>query len=278
MSRSASLSINLILTLLEVHGVPPAELAGWGMRIVDWAREVENDYIGSPCGELDQVMIYFARAGSGTHYRPRERSVSHVPLPAAAADHQLVCLDTGTVRGGLERATYPVRRAECEQLVALAAPELGIRCLADVRSPALYRAIRARFAATHPALCDRLAYVYQAQRRLPRLLAAWRRGDFAAVGAVLRADGRGLRDLYRISGPELDSMCEIARSVPGVLGERMLGGGDVGAAAALARGEAVPRLQEAVARDFPRRHPALAGRWAVHACRTADGVVSLPGL
>ena len=45
MSRSASLSLNLILTFLEVSGISETD----GMRIVDLAQAVENDDIGSPC-------------------------------------------------------------------------------------------------------------------------------------------------------------------------------------------------------------------------------------
>ena len=50
------------------------------LRIVDLAQAVENDYIGSPCGQLDQIMILFAKEGMGTHYNPRDRSVRYVPL------------------------------------------------------------------------------------------------------------------------------------------------------------------------------------------------------
>ena len=78
------------------------------------------------------------------------------------------------------------------------------------------------------------------------MLKAWREGDVATVGAIFRADGIGLRDQYRISGPELETMCDIARTVPGVLGERMLGGGDKGAAGALALAPAARALRRAV--------------------------------
>ncbi|HLB73936.1 MAG TPA: hypothetical protein VJJ98_07950, partial [Sedimentisphaerales bacterium] len=46
MSRSASLSLNLILSLLDVNGIEIEEK----MTIIDLAQTVENDYIGSPCG------------------------------------------------------------------------------------------------------------------------------------------------------------------------------------------------------------------------------------
>ena len=92
------------------------------------------------------------------------------------------------------------------------------------------------------------------------------------VGAVFRADGLGLRDRYRLSGPELETMCDIARSVPGVLGERMLGGGDKGASGALVSASAVTALRRAVGTAYPRSHPERAGSFAVHECRMVDGV------
>ncbi len=67
-------------------------------------------------------------------------------------------------------------------------------------------------------------------------------------------------------------MCEIARTVPGVLGERMLGGGDKGAAGALVRAESVEALKIAVDTQYPRRYPHLADKYAVHACNLVDGV------
>ena len=39
-------------------------------------------------------------------------------------------------------------------------------------------------------------------------------GDIVTVGRIFREDGLGLRDDYKISGPELETMCDLARSVP----------------------------------------------------------------
>ena len=107
------------------------------------------------------------------------------------------------------------------------------------------------------------------------MLEAWKAGDVEAVGRVFRADGIGLRDQYRISGPELETMCDIARTVPGVLGERMLGGGDRGAAGALVRPESVDALRKAVETGYPRSHPAYGDAFAVHVCNVVDGISTL---
>lgn len=270
MSRSASLTLNLILTFLEVNRIPVKN----DLQIIDLAQAVENDYIGSPCGQLDQLMIYFAKAGMGTHYNPKTRAISYVPLGKGAIDFRIVGLDTGTVRPGLEKSTYKIRRAECEELVGLAGPEFGITCLADVQTDSQYQAIADRF----PQLAPRLRYIYQAQQRFYKMLEAWKSGSVEDVGRIFRQDGIGLRDDYRISGPELETMCDIARSVSGVLGERMLGGGDKGAAGAIVRADAVEELRNAVKTAYPRSHPEYATKSAVHVCSIVDGVTVLPGI
>lgn len=272
MSRSASLCLNLLSVMLAANGHTLDDR----MQLCRLAQSVENDYVGSPCGILDQVMIAFARRGFGTHYDPATAQVRHLPLGASAPDFRLVALDTGTVRPGLEQSTYVIRRRECEELAALLAEPFGIHRLAEVRDAALHDRIQRWLGPQRAHLGDRLRYVFEAQQHLGRMLDAWRQGDVATVGAMFRVDGFGLRDRYRISGPELESMCEIARTVPGVFGERMLGGGDKGAAGAIAAATAVPALRAAVAQDYPRRHPALAQRFAVHELQIEDGIAAVP--
>ena len=147
-----------------------------------------------------------------------------------------------------------------------------ISCLADVKDESLYEEITARFGAEHPELCERLDYIYYAQRRFYEMLDAWRAGDIETVGRIFRRDGIGLRDDYKISGPELETMCDIVRTVPGVLGERMLGGGDKGASGALVKADSVEAVKAAVEHAYPRSRPAFADKYAVHVCKVVDGV------
>ncbi len=275
MSRSASLSLNLILSLLEVNRI---EL-GDQMRIVELAQAVENDYIGSPCGQLDQIMILFGKEGKGTYYNPAKRSVDYMDLGAGATDFRIVVMDTGTDRPGLEKSTYAIRRRQCEELAALLGKAgYPVKCLADVKDQSLYREIIERFGSEHGDLCDRLTYIFGAQKRFYEMLDAWKAGDIETVGRIFREDGRGLRDDYKISGPELETMCDIVRTVPGVLGERMLGGGDKGASGALVCAESVEAVAAAVDLAYPRSRPDLAEKYAVHVCKVVDGVRVYEGL
>ena len=269
MSRSASLCINLILSLFDANGIEVENK----MQIVDLAQAVENDYIGSPCGKLDQTMVLFAKEGMGTYYNPKDRSIEYVPIGQGAIDFRIVVLDTGTDRPGLEKSTYAVRRRQCDKMVALLQKTgIAVNCLADIKDQSLYDQIEGQFGRSHADLFDRLDYIFHAQKRFYTMLDAWRSGDVETVGKIFRQDGLGLRDDYKISGPELETMCDIVRGVPGVLGERMLGGGDKGASGALVRAESVDAVKQAVDTAYPRSRPAFANKYATHVCKVVDGV------
>lgn len=275
MSRSASLTLNLILSLLDANNIKLKDK----FKIVQMAQAVENNYIGSPCGRLDQIMILFAKEGTGTHYDPKTNSIDYVPLGAGAENLRIVILDTGTIRPGLEKSTYKIRRSECEELLSIL-QNTGhkISSLADITDRNTYEQIIAKYKNDHPDLCDRLNYIFTAQQRFYKMLEAWKQGDIETVGKIFNEDGIGLRDDYKISGPELEAMCDIARSVPGVLGTRMLGGGDKGAAGALVHADAVKTLKETVAKKYPEICPKYKNKYTVHICNIVDGVKIFKGL
>ena len=317
MSRSASLGINLVLTTMEVNGheIPSGKDR---YEIVELAQSVENDYIGSPCGNLDQVMILYARDGYGTHFvpskgcsdkEPRGGTVTYIPLGGgtyfartislqqthfthtntglSAEDFRIVALDTGTDRPGLEKSTYAIRSRECKQFTKMLGSDdaitkmrsgSAVKFLSDIDTSELFDAVMKKYSTTHANLCDRLRYIYFANQRFKKLMRAWSMGDLATVGAVFREDGHGLRDEYDISGPELETMCNIVRTVPGCLGERMLGGGDKGAAGALAKAGSEDSIRSVVNLAYPRAYPALKSKYKVHVCKFAQGIAVFEGL
>ena len=154
----------------------------------------------------------------------------------------------------------------------------AVKFLSDIDTSELFDAAMKKYSATHPNLCDRLRYIYFANQRFKKLMRAWSMGDLATVGAVFREDGHGLRDEYDISGPELETMCNIVRTVPGCLGERMLGGGDKGAAGALAKAGSEDSIRNAVNLAYPRAYPALKSKFKVHVCKLAQGIAVFEGL
>eukprot|EP00931_Biecheleriopsis_adriatica_P088860 TRINITY_DN63094_c0_g1_i1.p1 TRINITY_DN63094_c0_g1~~TRINITY_DN63094_c0_g1_i1.p1 ORF type:complete len:493 (-),score=108.43 TRINITY_DN63094_c0_g1_i1:81-1451(-) len=276
MSRSASLILNVLLTMMELNG---CSLPHGDFKVVTMACEVENEYVGTPCGNLDQIMIYYAKQGMGTRFNPKTKEVTYIPLGLDAEMFRIAALDTGTVRHGLEKSTYAVRVKECQELVQLLKKNgYKVACLGDVKDRATYDKIMSQFGESHPHLLRRLEYIYFAQERFEAMVKAWADGRIEEVGAIFRRDGIGLRDEYQISGPELEAMVDVARTVPGVIGERMLGGGDKGASGAILHPEAESGLRTAVDTGFKRSYPNLAEKCAVHVVRVCKGIEVMEGL
>ena len=93
-------------------------------------------------------------------------------------------------------------------------------------------------------------------------------GALERVGTLLWDSHAGLRDDYEVSCFELDTLVEIARQVPGVLGARMLGGGFGGCTVNLVRNEAIETLSMAVEEQYPARTGLQA---SIDICRAAGG-------
>merc|ERR1719183_3483095 len=128
------------MSTLDVNS---AQLSEGDFKMVDMAQAVETEYVGSPCGNLDQIMIYYAKEGMGTRYSPKTQKVSYVPLGTSATTFRIAALDTGTVRHGLEKSTYAIRVKECQELVAqLKKKGYKVNSLADVKEQAMLDAIK----------------------------------------------------------------------------------------------------------------------------------------
>ena len=217
-------------------------------------------------------MIYFAKAGMGTYFNPVNEQVQHFEFGGDIDQYRVVCMDTGTKRAGLEVSTYKIRRQQCDDMNAYLQTQLDASLPELFKNESDYRRAEQLIQSKLPEHLPLLRYLFAAQSRISSTIAAWKAGNFGQVGANFRADGIGLRDEYQISGPELETMCDLARTVPGVLGERMLGGGDKGASGALVEKAAVEPLQQVIARAYPISHPQFKHDFEVHVCRLVDGV------
>jgi hypothetical protein len=90
MSRSASLCINLIPSLLDGNGIDVKQK----VPIVDLAQAVENDHIGSPCGKLDQTMVLLGEQMLGGG----DKGASGAPVKADSIETSKKAVAVGCVR------------------------------------------------------------------------------------------------------------------------------------------------------------------------------------
>jgi len=231
LSSSAALECSLLFALDELNdlGIEPMERA----RI---AQRAENDYVGMPCGLLDQAAATLCRAGHALFLDCRSGDVEHVPLDPAASGVALLLIDPHAPHR-LVDGEYAARRSGCES----AARHLGLRALRDAVEADLDRL---------PDDERRLArHVVSENDRVLATAARLRSGKPATIGPLLVASHASMRDDFRITVPEVDLAVDAAIG-GGALGARMTGGGFGGTVIALVPNGQVPAVELAVDAAF----------------------------
>ena len=75
--------------------------------------------------------------------------------------------------------------------------------------------------------------------RVNRAVAALKSGDLQELGALLNESHYSLRDLYEVTGKELDTLSSFARKETDCLGSRMIGAGFGGCTISIVKKDAV---------------------------------------
>jgi galactokinase len=221
LGSSAAFAIALVRALSELF-----DLALDDATSARVAHAAETEFAGARAGMLDQLASVYGRLSEALLIDMRDHATRAIPL---APTTELAVIDSGTRH---EHATggYNRRRAECEE----ACRHLGIASLRDLDETPLELALE-RLSAP---LDRRVRHVVTENARVRAAVAAIDAQDDAALGALLSASHRSLRDDYEVSTPELDQLVELAGSA-GALGSRVVGGGFGGSIIALAqRGQA----------------------------------------
>jgi galactokinase len=205
------------------------EWAAEQMTLARLCQQAENEYVGVACGLMDQFASAHGVAGHALYFDTRSLDWEPVPLPQ---DTVLAIADSG-VRHSLTNSAYNQRRAECEQAVEILRQDLPqIQSLRDV-SPADFDKFRRNLP---PTVELRAEHVIDEIERVQSAAAALRKGDKETFGALMFAGHTSLRDLYNVSTPELDSLVETARDLPGCIGARLTGAGFGGSTINLVEG------------------------------------------
>lgn len=205
-------------------------------ELVSVTSRAENDYVGAPTGTLDQSASLLCRPGHALFLDFGTGERLHVPFDLG--DLELLVVDTRTSHSHASGG-YAERRAQCEE----AAARLGLRTLRDASGVQALNRLdnvvrrRARHVITEN---DRVTQVVDLLRD---------GGDVRAVGPILTASHRSLRDDFAVSTPELDDAVDAALA-GGALGARLVGGGFGGSIIVLTEGGSVGAVETAVAARF----------------------------
>jgi galactokinase len=208
LSSSAALEVAVTCALLALAGTKAD-----GAQIAGWAREAENDFVGAPCGIMDQYAAANGVAGAALLLDCATLRAEPIPLPETA---RFLVVDSAT-RHAHADGEYRRRREECE----VAARLLGVESLSQIEADGLAAAL-ARLPGT---LARRCRHVVSEIARVRAAVEALAGSDLAALGRLLDQSHVSLRDDMQVSTDAIDRLVAIAQATPGVLGARMMGGG-----------------------------------------------------
>lgn len=208
------------------------------------AQRAENDFVGVPCGLMDQMASTCARADHALLFDTYDLSIEQIPLAASAAGYEFLVVDTGAAHG-LVDGEYASRRAACEE----AARTLRVKLLREVadRGPDESAALVAGIA--DPTLRRRARHVVSEILRVSAAVEALKAADWSRLGALMTASHNSLRDDFEVSSPQLDTAVEALVSA-GALGARLTGAGFGGSVVALIETSRLETAVSAVTTSF----------------------------
>jgi galactokinase len=209
LSSSAALEVAAALALLGGRPLDPLEIA----RL---AQRAESQFVGMPCGIMDQYASVFGRQHAAVELDCRSLESRYVALPDEIA---FVAVNS-MVKHALSGSAYADRVRECAAAVeALRARFPQVSSLRDA-SPEQLAAV-----SLPETVARRARHVVSEIARVGCFVAASAARDLARMGKLLVESHRSLQHDYEVSCAELDFLVDTALSIDGVYGARMTGGG-----------------------------------------------------
>jgi len=257
LSSSAAIELSSAIAFLEAAGAKVTR-----EQLVALGRKAENEFVGVPCGILDQGVSGFGRKHHLVYIDCLVPRFDTVPLPPGS---DFWIFNTHT-KHALIDGLYATRHSECME----AARVIGV--------PMLVNATPAMLAASETKLSrqayKRARHVIDEIARVGQAVVALRAGDLAALGQLLFASHRSSRTWFENSSAELDFLVDALEGEKGVFGARLTGGGFGGAVMALTSDAFTEKAAARVADSYLAR---FGTRPQVIRAHTDDGATLLKG-
>jgi galactokinase len=262
LSSSAALEVASAMAML-VHAnanLPAAEIALLCQR-------AENDFVGSPCGIMDQFVSTAAEAGHALLLDTASLAHEQVPMNTGELAGTRIVVCNSMVKHSIKSGSYGGRRNEVErgQEVLRARFPLVLQ-LGD----ATLDQLQSCEAEMSPESFRRCRHIITENTRVRAARDAMLAGDARCMGELMLAGHASERDDFECSVEEVDFLVETAADLQGCFGARLTGGGFGGCTVNLVSADSVERFVMALKDRYSQR-------FGIHAetyiCEATDGAV-----
>lgn len=257
LSSSAALEMCTALAVSKLYGIPCDAI-----RMAKIGQAAEHQYAGCKCGLLDQISSLFGKEGALVKTDFRYLQVETIPM----GDDVCFLMCNTHAKHALVDGEYNVRRQACEDAAAYFAKVLPhpVAALRDV-SVAEWEAHKGGLP---EVTAKRALHPIGENERVLKGAELLEQGDLAGFGKLMFESHESSRVLFENSCPELDTVVELSRQIPGVLGARLSGGGFGGSVVVLVE----PRDAETAAAALANAYAGKYGKPCdVRRIRPSDG-------
>jgi len=210
------------------------------LDLVKLSKEVENVFIGVNCGIMDQFAVAFGEKDKALMLNCD--TLEYKAVDSNLGEYLLAIINTNKPRK-LAESKYNERVRECRTALKALQQELDIQNLCDIDSGAFKQY---QHLITNEVVLKRATHVIEENDRVKLAAQALAASDLAEFGKLMYASHDSLKNLYEVSGKELDTIVEYAKTNPDVAGARMTGAGFGGCGIALVKESAFDKFSKEV--------------------------------
>ncbi len=212
------------------------------------SQKAEHNYVGVMCGIMDQFASAMGKKDHAIFLDCKDLSFELVPIKLDG--YSLVIGNTNKKRS-LGEGKYNERRAQCEEGLGVLNKEFPeAEFLRDI-SVSDYEEHKSLL--TDDIIRKRIEHVIYENQRVIDSVKALKEGNLKLFGELMNQSHNSLRDLYEVTGIELDALVDEARKIEGVLGARMTGAGFGGSTVNLVANKAIDEFIEKVGKAYKER-------------------------
>lgn len=247
LSSSASLELLTSMVLKTLFSIP-IEM----VDMVQLSQRAENNFVGMNCGIMDQFAIGMGKENRAILLDCNSLAYEYVPITLTGS--KLIIGNTNK-RRELADSKYNERRQECESALADLQKKLPIRFLCDLDSAAFEEN---KHLITSPISIKRAEHAVFENQRVKDAVSQLKSGNVKTFGELMNSSHRSLRDLYEVTGDELDIMVEEAWNIKGTIGSRMTGAGFGGCTISIVEDDFIDEFILTVGKNYEKRtglHP-----------------------
>ena len=244
LSSSAALEMCTVLALSKIYGIQKDKTT-----LAKIGQKAEHTFAGCPCGLLDQASSLYGKEGALVKSDFRYCQFENVDLGPTVA----FMMVKSNAKHALVDGAYASRRQACEEAAKHFAKVLKhpVTHLRDVSCAEwiLYRD------GLDETMAKRAVHPIGEDERVVNGAALLEKGDLAGFGALMFDSHESSRTWFENSCAELDTIVDVAKKTPGVLGARLSGGGFGGSCCLLVK----PAAAKAIAAKITKAYKAKYG-------------------